>query len=146
MSLNSVKRTSRWSRRSKESLAAQKIFVLGELRLEARLLDILCLDGQRPQLGDLPAYHLGVPGQCDRVEQPLEPLAVALLHLVELGHARQVRRCGAREVLGLRETAMLAKSIPPWSRDAPRAGRPVRLRGDGTRTVHPVGWPARPRG
>lgn len=40
------------------ALAAQKIFELGQLRLDARPLDVLRRDGQRSQLRDLLTHHL----------------------------------------------------------------------------------------
>ena len=86
-----------------ESLAPQEFFELGELGLDARAFDVLGPDGQGAELGDLLAHPVRVAGQGDRIEQPFQPLAVAILHLLQLVEVRRDRRSGLREVLRLRE-------------------------------------------
>ena len=154
-----------------EPLAAQEVFELRELCLDACPFDVLCPDGQDPKLGDLLAYHLRVPGQGDRIEQPFQPFAVTVLHLFEVVQIGQHRRGGLREVLGLLEGAL--QTVGPcaawpacWRRGAagrapsgsPRCGRADRPRlrrperSGASRTASPPGtartpvrrWRSRP--
>ena len=54
-----------------------------------------------PELGDLLPHLFGVPGQGHGFEHPFEALALALLHLLDLVRAGEIRRRGAGQRLRL---------------------------------------------
>ena len=111
-----------------EPLPPQQLLELRQLRLGACPLDVVGLDGQGSQFADLFPYQLGVAGQRDGLEQLLQSLAVLVLHFIELVHARHVRWCGAREILGLREAALQSFGpIREAAPDGPCAGRQAPL-------------------
>lgn len=98
MSLNSVKSSSRWSARSRKPLLLQQVLELRELGLGTRGLDELRLCRQAPQLPHLIAHPLGASGERHCLDQRLEPLALALLPLLQLfgiGEVRRARRASA---------------------------------------------------
>ena len=84
-----------------EALVAEQVLKPCELRFRPGGLDRPGLPREVPELGDLLPYLPGVCGQGHRFEHPFEALALALLHLLDLVRAGEVRRRGAGQGLGL---------------------------------------------
>ena len=82
-----------------ESLLLEQSFEFRELGLRARVFDRLGLDCQSSQLLDFLANEVGAPRECDRFEQRRQPVALALLHFLQLFRIREIRRRLAGEIL-----------------------------------------------
>ena len=91
-----------------EAFLLEQLLELRELRLGARILDRLGLDGQASQLLDLLAHLIGASRERDRLEHRLQPLALALLHLLQLFRIGKIRRRLAGEILRTLETLFQA--------------------------------------
>src|SRR5205823_7902406 len=77
----------------------QTALKLRELALGARDLDSLGWAREAPQLLALLAHLLGASRQRDRLEHRLEPLPLALFHLLQLFRVGEIRRRLAGQVL-----------------------------------------------
>ena len=82
-----------------EALLLEQRLEFRELGLRARILDGLGLDRQASQLLDFLAHVVGAPCERDRLEQRFEPLALALLHLLQLFRIGKIRRRLAGQIL-----------------------------------------------
>ena len=78
-----------------EALVAEQVLKPRELRFRPGRLDGSGLPRKVPELGGLLPDLPGVGGQGHRFEHPFEALALALLHLLDLVRAGEVRRRGA---------------------------------------------------
>ena len=74
-----------------ETLLLKQLLELAKLRLGARFLDRLGLDGKSAQFLNLLAHLIGAAGERDRLDHRLQPLALAFLHLLQLFRIGQVR-------------------------------------------------------
>ena len=84
----------------KEALFVQQVPEIGQLCLDARLLDGLGLEGQLLKFRDFLVDLVGVAGKSDRLEQFFEALAVAFVHLLEVFRVGQYGRSELYKCLG----------------------------------------------
>ena len=77
-----------------------------ELGFVAGLFDLLGPRCQRFKLCDFPSDFIGVAGQGDRVQQPLQALPVGVIHLLQVLRVGEVRGSLASQVLGLLESGI----------------------------------------
>ena len=82
-----------------EALLLKQVLELRKFRLGAGFLDRLGLSGKAAQFLNLLAHLIGAAGKRDRFEHRLQPLALALLHLLQLFRIGEIRRRLAGKIL-----------------------------------------------
>ena len=90
----------------KEAFLPHDLAKMSEFRLVVRALNCLRLFGQIQEFSDFFTYMLGIAGQSDRLQHPLQALALGILEFLEIFQVGKVRRRHLHQILCVFETIL----------------------------------------